>query len=89
LKVGKRERFLSVQEGDDRTPSHRCAGLPDIRSHKKAIALPEETYRQMGVKGWELIKNIYSIEIVAQKMIRLYQWILGQESKSEFVYKNI
>jgi hypothetical protein len=41
---------------------------------KEAVALPEEKYQQMGVRGRELIKENYSIEIMKQ----LYQWILGQ-----------
>jgi glycosyltransferase involved in cell wall biosynthesis len=52
---------------------------------REAIALPEETYRQMGIKGRELIKNNYSIEIVAGKMLQLYEWILQQGEKPEFV----
>jgi glycosyltransferase involved in cell wall biosynthesis len=54
---------------------------------KEAIVLPEEEYRQMGIRGRELMKNNYSIEIIAEKIKQLYQWILGQEEKPEFVYE--
>ena len=52
---------------------------------KEAIALPEEEYKQMGIRGRELIKNNYSIEIVAEKMKQLYDRILGKGEKPEFV----
>jgi hypothetical protein len=31
--------------------------------------------------------NNYAIDVVAEKMKQLYQWILGQEEKPEFVYE--
>jgi hypothetical protein len=37
--------------------------------------------------GCELMKENYSIETVALKMMRLYQWISGQSEKPEFVYE--
>jgi hypothetical protein len=54
---------------------------------KEAIALSEEEYRQTGMRGQKLMKENYSIETVAQKMINLYQWISGQVEKPEFVYE--
>ncbi|MDR0603895.1 MAG: glycosyltransferase [Bacteroidales bacterium] len=73
--------------------THRCGWWIDndvntiAQTLKEAIALPEEEYRQMGIRGRELIKENYSIEIVAQKMKQLYEWILGQAEKPEFVYE--
>jgi glycosyltransferase involved in cell wall biosynthesis len=73
--------------------THRCGWWIDndidtiAKTLKEAFALPEEEYRQMGVRGKKLINENYSIEIVAQKMIHLYQCILGQGIKSEFVYE--
>ncbi|MDR2407193.1 MAG: glycosyltransferase, partial [Bacteroidales bacterium] len=72
---------------------HRCGWWIDndvdtiAKTLKEAIFLSEEECRQMGMRGRELIKENYSIEIVAQKMMRLYQWILGQTEKPDFVYK--
>jgi glycosyltransferase involved in cell wall biosynthesis len=54
---------------------------------KEAIALSEEEYRQMGIRGRQLMKENYSIEIVTQKIMLLYQWILGTGEKPEFVYE--
>jgi glycosyltransferase involved in cell wall biosynthesis len=44
---------------------------------KEAIALSEEEYRKMGLRGQELIENNYAIEVIAEKMRQLYEWILG------------
>ncbi|MDR0605626.1 MAG: glycosyl transferase family 1, partial [Bacteroidales bacterium] len=53
---------------------------------ERAIRLPEEERLAMGKRGQKLIKNNYSVEIVAKKMIRLYDWILNGGEKPEFVY---
>jgi glycosyltransferase involved in cell wall biosynthesis len=53
---------------------------------QKAIETPEDERIKMGKRGRELVKNSYSIEIVAKKMIRLYNWILNGGEKPEFVY---
>jgi glycosyltransferase involved in cell wall biosynthesis len=71
--------------------THHCGWWIDndidtiAKTLKEAIALSEEEYQQMGIQGRELMENNYSMEIVAQKMMRLYQCILGQEAKPEFV----
>ena len=41
----------------------------------------------MGERGKKLMENSYSIEAVASKMKQLYEWILGQSPKPEFVYE--
>jgi glycosyltransferase involved in cell wall biosynthesis len=51
---------------------------------QRAINLPEEKRLAMGKRGQELIKNNYSVEVVAKKMIRLYDWILNGGEKPEF-----
>jgi glycosyltransferase involved in cell wall biosynthesis len=72
--------------------THHCGWWIDndidtiAKTLKEAIALTEKEYQQMGLRGRKLIKENYSIEIVSQKMMRLYQWILGQGTKPEFVY---
>jgi glycosyltransferase involved in cell wall biosynthesis len=53
----------------------------------EAIVLSEEEYRQMGERGRKLIQNNYSVEIVAEKMKRLYQWILEGGEKPEYVHE--
>jgi glycosyltransferase involved in cell wall biosynthesis len=73
--------------------SHRCGWWIDndvdtvANTLNKAIILPEEEYRQMGMRGQKLIKENYSVETVAQKMKQLYCWILQKGEKPEFVYE--
>jgi glycosyltransferase involved in cell wall biosynthesis len=52
----------------------------------EAIRLPEEERIAMGKRGQELVKNNYSVEVVAGKVIRLYDWILTGGEKPEFVF---
>jgi glycosyltransferase involved in cell wall biosynthesis len=72
--------------------THHCGWWIDndiasiIRTLKEAISLDASAYQQMGLRGQALIKNNYSTEIVAEKMIQLYQWILHQGVKPDFVY---
>jgi glycosyltransferase involved in cell wall biosynthesis len=72
--------------------THHCGWWIDndidtiVKTLKEAIALSEKEYRQMGIRGRQLIKENYSIDIVSQKMEQLYQWILGTRKKPEFVY---
>jgi len=52
----------------------------------KAIQLSHDQYEQMGYNGEYLIKERYSSEAVANKMIAFYNWISGNVNKPEFVY---
>jgi glycosyltransferase involved in cell wall biosynthesis len=72
--------------------THHCGWWIDndvdtiAKTLKEAIALSEEEYRQMGIRGRELMENNYSIEIVTAKMKQLYQWlIMKQGERPEFV----
>ncbi len=51
-----------------------------------AINIPEDQRKEMGRNGQKLIKENYSVEVVAKKMIRLYDWILNGRAKPEFVF---
>lgn len=51
-----------------------------------AINTPEEERKRMGENGKRLVIENYSVEKVAKKMIRLYEWILNGGEKPEFVY---
>jgi glycosyltransferase involved in cell wall biosynthesis len=51
-----------------------------------AIALPENERIKMGKNGKELMKNNYSVEIVASRMTQLYKWLLYHGEKPEFIY---
>ncbi|MDR1182283.1 MAG: glycosyltransferase [Bacteroidales bacterium] len=72
--------------------THQCGWWVDndidtlATTIETAIHLPEEKRIAMGKRGQELVKNNYSVEVVAKKMIQLYEWILSGGEKPEFVY---
>lgn len=51
-----------------------------------AIELPEEGRRKMGARGREMIISNYSVNAVAEKMKRLYNWILEGGDNPDFIY---
>jgi glycosyltransferase involved in cell wall biosynthesis len=51
-----------------------------------AMDAPEEKRQEMGRNGQKLVMGNYSTEVVAKKMIRLYEWILNGGEKPEFVF---
>lgn len=53
---------------------------------REALNTPEEERIAMGERGKQLIKDNYSVEIVADKMKRLYEWILYGGEKPEYVF---
>lgn len=53
---------------------------------REALALSEEERIAMGKRGQQLVKENYSVEMVALKMKELYEWILYGGEKPEFVY---
>jgi glycosyltransferase involved in cell wall biosynthesis len=74
--------------------THQCGWWVDndvdtlAETIRKAIETPEDVRLEMGKRGQELVKNNYSVEVVAKKMIRLYDWILNGGEKPEFVFFN-
>lgn len=54
---------------------------------REAMNTPKEELKAMGERGKALMEKNYSIEAVTYKMKLLYEWILGQNEKPEFVYE--
>jgi glycosyltransferase involved in cell wall biosynthesis len=52
-----------------------------------ALSLPRETLREMGQNGRRMVTERYSWQVIAQKHIELYRWILGDGPKPKFVYE--
>lgn len=50
-----------------------------------ALHTSKEELKKMGERGYNLMKNRYSVEIVSQNMKLLYEWILGGR-QPEFVF---
>ncbi|WP_055098299.1 glycosyltransferase [Gabonia massiliensis] len=53
----------------------------------KAYNIGENMRIKMGMNGKSLIRNNYSTDVLGLKMKLLYEWILGQTSKPDFVYE--
>ena len=53
----------------------------------EAIAMSEDERIAMGMRGKQLMKDKYSVEVLGEKMAMLYKWILGQGDKPVFVYE--
>ncbi len=41
---------------------------------------------EMGRRGRKMVEEYYSVETISAKMELLYQWILKEREKPEFVY---
>ena len=54
---------------------------------KTALCTSVEDLDAMGERGKLLMKDKYSIEAVAKQMKAVYEWILTQKNKPEFIYK--
>lgn len=61
---------------------------PLVEALENALNLSDEVRQIIGKNGRKLVEERYSIEAVAQQMIELYQWILNEKEKPEFVITN-
>jgi poly(glycerol-phosphate) alpha-glucosyltransferase len=50
-----------------------------------AIQCPKEELVVMGQRGRMLVSEKYTWKKAAEQSIQLYQWLLGQESRPDFV----
>ena len=51
-----------------------------------AIDTNSDELQQMGQRGRQLMEQRYSVDAVASKMKNLYEWVLGEGDKPDFVY---
>lgn len=54
----------------------------------KAYEIGEKARSLMGMNGKRLMKENYSVEVLGERMMRLYEWILSKNNKPDFVYEN-
>jgi glycosyltransferase involved in cell wall biosynthesis len=59
---------------------------PLVQTLKKALQISDFERLKMGQNGRKLVEENYSIETVAKRMRQLYEWILMDGEKPEFVY---
>lgn len=53
---------------------------------EKAFNTSAKELSDMGNRGKELINQRYSIEIVTEKVVNMYKWIVGEIPKPEYIY---
>lgn len=56
------------------------------RTLLEAISLSIKEREAMGMKGKQLMRENYSVEVLGEEMKQLYEWILNRGDKPEFVY---
>lgn len=72
--------------------SHNCGWWIDNtqeeidRTIMECASLSEDARLKMGLAGRELIRQNYSVSSLAEKMKRLYEWIINGGPRPEFVY---
>ena len=70
---------------------YKCGWEADIsvdgicESLREAISLSREQLKEMGQRGRKLVESKYTWNSSAQKMIKLYDWLLGRSDRPEFV----
>lgn len=55
---------------------------------KRLFAMTDIERKEMGERGYNLLKERFTWNISAQKMLALYEWLLGKREKPEFVYED-
>lgn len=58
------------------------------RTLLEAVGVSDEKRLLMGMNGKRLMCENYSVEVLGEKMKRLYEWILNRGCKPEFVYES-
>jgi len=72
--------------------SHECGWWikNDTASIKTALlsslSVPEKRRKEMGVNGQNLVIQNYSRDVIAKKVKLLYEWLIGEAKKPDFVY---
>lgn len=72
--------------------THRCGWWVDIgveplaAALREATNLPQETLRDMGQRGRAYVEQNFGWPGIAQQMLSVYQWMLGQGPKPDCLY---
>lgn len=51
-----------------------------------ALSISDEELNKMGDNGRQLVEERYSVEAVAKQLLRLYEWVVGNEERPNFVF---
>lgn len=67
--------------------------MDDIKSCTDGLlclfCMSAEKLEEMGNNGFKLVKEQFCWDIAAKRMYKLYQWLLGQCEKPDFVYNSL
>lgn len=72
--------------------SHTCGWWIDTGTEPLIVALrdattrPKEALEAMGARGRELVRLNYSWDMIAERMLASYEWILGRGSKPSWLH---
>ena len=58
-----------------------------VSAMRQILMMYPEELDKMGAKGYQLVKEFFAAETVAQQMTELYNWIVTKQSKPSFVYE--
>jgi glycosyltransferase involved in cell wall biosynthesis len=74
--------------------THRCGWWIDIgveplaAALREAMNLPPDTLRDMGRRGRAYVERDFGWPGIAQQMLSVYRWVLGQGEKPDYVHLN-
>lgn len=57
-----------------------CDGL------KTFLGMSDKERQSMGMRGYNLVRENFTWDVSAKKMIEVYEWLLGQRKKPDFIY---
>lgn len=55
---------------------------------KTFLGMSDEERQSMGMRGYDLVRENFTWDVSAKKMIEVYEWLLGRSEKPDFVYNN-
>lgn len=50
------------------------------------FGMTDEERQFMGMRGYDLVRENFTWDVAAQKMIKVYEWLLGNRKKPDFIY---
>ena len=51
------------------------------------LGMSDEEKKAMGMRGYDLVRENFTWDVSAKKMIEVYEWLLGKGKKPDFVYR--
>ncbi len=82
-------KFCNLPEGFESNAALKIDLNPEdiARNLKKLFEMNETERIAMGENGYRLVKSQFTWHTIAEKTENMYRWLLGKDSKPEFVYE--